>query len=145
MIREIIKADCGIIFDKRKLRKLGIPDTEFGFRPNTNPDATRPQPPGGEVPQLPTISLGSEKVKQQGKEAREMDRAESTDDATLVENDAAAVPVPERVEPEPWWYRDSVVPLRDELMHQPGWWPLELLPFYVKHQMHDSSWKKKIR
>lgn len=42
-------------------------------------------------------------------------------------------------------YMDAIAPSRDELMKQPMWWLLEILPFLHSHQDEHSNWKKNLR
>lgn len=135
MLREVIQADTGIIFNRNKLMKFGVPGTEFAPTMQGG-SAITPRTKGADHPQQPSVSTGSQAVsRQEGdvKASHEMTATETSTTLASEESDA------------PWWYRDSIEPLRDELLHQPGWWLLEVLPFYVKKQDENSVWKKHIR
>lgn len=134
MLREVIQADTGILFNRNKLMKFGVPGTEFALKTTGN-SVIIPQAKGADHPQQPSISTGSQAVSQEDN-AKGGDNMVSLDTSTTLTNGESNAS---------WWYRDSVEPLRDELLHQPGWWLLEVLPFYVKKQDENSMWKKHLR
>lgn len=131
MLREVIRADTGIIFSRNKLMKFGVP--EFALKTTGN-SAIVPQIKGADHPQQPSVATGSHAISQE-ENAKGGDNMVPSDTSSTLTNDGSDAP---------WWYRDSVEPLRDELLHQPGWWLLEVLPFYVKKQDENSIWKKHI-
>lgn len=157
MLREIIHADTGIIFDRHKLMKFGVPDTEFAPRStklhNANATATQVSPPKAKIPQQPTVS---EKAKMAVEAAEEENDASEGNDELAPQDGQEDRPsegasdgitvIEEGAEEEvPWWYRDAIEPMRDELLHQPFWWLLEWMPFYIKRQDEHSEWKKHLR
>lgn len=180
MLKEIILSDCGIIFNRRKLMKFGVPGTEFapkpvkipaygpgapGFDGKKNANKKEMAPPTGKAPLQPTVfryqkgdndsSKKDESPATTSGEETEQDSGDSSsptdggDGTTVIdgeeeEREGEAGEQDEMIE-VPWWYRDAIEPMRDELLHQPAWWLLELLPFYVKRQDEHSNWKKHLR
>lgn len=160
MLREIIHADTGIIFNRRKLMKFGVPGTEFAPRatklPGSNTNKVQISPPNAKLTQQPTV-VREVTMKDESNRDPGEDDDDSSGSAPAGNSVSAKRPVSEMTsggatiieegseEDVPWWYRDSIEPMRDELLHQPGWWILEILPFYIKKQDEHSVWKKHLR
>ncbi|KAF8323165.1 hypothetical protein DL93DRAFT_2162355 [Clavulina sp. PMI_390] len=178
MLREVIHADTGIVWNRRKMMRFGVPGTEFApqttripVSPSVNKSMFKNakkaamaqaslKTQGSAQPQQPTLLTDARHRSDDDAKANEKaangnglsKRKDSTAAETMVgdddggragENDESGQEL-ESIE-VPWWYRDAIEPIRDELNHQPGWWLLELLPFYIKRQDEHSHWKKYLR
>lgn len=161
MLREVINSDAGILFDEHKLTKFGVPGTKYAPAPekisaspssdsNDNDQGqgakgeaiVAPKNAEGGVPQLPSVGEGPDQQAASERAAREDaptgPDSNTSNDGTMLDGQGQEIEVP-------WWYRDAIQPMRDELLHQPAWWLLEMMPFYVKRQDEHSNWKKHLR
>lgn len=142
MLREVIQADIGIIFNRKKLMKFGVPGTEFAPKISVTGGMS---PLARRVPQQPTVSNRThDKVEEAEATSADVNRHSAVTTANEQEGDVETVNE-ESEQDVHWWYRDSIEKMRDELYHQPAWWILELIPFYIKRQDEHSVWKRHIR
>ncbi|KAG7095585.1 hypothetical protein E1B28_006316 [Marasmius oreades] len=128
MIRECFKANTGIMFDSRQLRKVGLdPTTLYPFvtpRPSPLPSTT-----------LRVLSASG------GEKKHWLKRLFSKRPVATTEEDQdypVEKPGPLTEEEEDLW--DAMAPIYDQLKWNPIWWILELIPMTFCYQRDDDKW-----
>lgn len=118
MVRQIVRAQCGIIFDRDALHAANIPESAF------------------DSPGIPVTPPPKEK-RWTGKQA-----GSSADHESSASAGARPSSSDEDCEPRPVGLdkQHAVQPLHDELRKKPLWWLLEVLPMSYNWQEPNGRW-----
>lgn len=117
MVREIVKAQVGILFDNQALQDAGIPSSCFLV-------SSLLSSPNQRALDIVTEKPGSTN----GKERASSSIGRSISNGNQKKDK-----------------RDSAMPINDPLKQTPIWWLVEILPFPVSWQDAKGIWKRKWR
>jgi hypothetical protein len=123
MVREIVKAQTGILFDNRALQEAGISSSCF---PVTSFLST------------PRHSTALETVQEKSNGLNGVGHAKINGKETTSSTDA-----PDENQKQD--AKDAVTPINDALKQKPIWWLVEILPFPVSWQDEKGIWRRKWR
>lgn len=132
MVREVAAAQCGILFDSDALARAGIPDEIFpcnGFRTKGGLLAQLVIPKEKEAAREREAAKEKEQEAHKGRETHTDEKDVSASDSEAGASDVAD--------------DDALQPLHDELVLDPWWWLLEIVPTDYEWQDGNGTWHRK--